>query len=852
MKPTDDGICPKTGKRIPTRPVTSTWLFVVTGFGAILWMLLRIVPKPSRAAYPCQRVAAATALGMLSWLVGAGSIGVLYRAVTRRLVRTTAAMVLASGAVVLLGAAWLLAGQPASVAAAYTLWTPLEGSNAPLGQARGIFPGRVVWGYDPLATRWDGKNGHWWDPEATDQVRVDALLSKSLQSLTGATADPAAWSALFSSFNQRRGRSGGYSPGQKIVIKINQNTARGGHAADGLATGDQNPINGNPHVILALLRQLVNQGGVAQDDITVYDITRYIGDNIFVPCHAAFSGVHFVELDSGGGEGREAFDGQWVQNALTFAGQGVGRNLPKFVVDASYMINLASLKAHGDDAGPTLHAKNHYGTVSGLNHTWPNKPNSYSFFVELMGSKSLGENTFLFMIDGLYGAPGADASPTKFASYPFSGNWPSSLILSQDGVANESVGWDFINAEWGVPEGCDNTLHEAATANAPGSGTTYAPNGDGLKLPSLGVHEHWNNPVDKKYSRNLGTGNGIELVQLIAPDAPMALARTGWTATASKEGDKPANAIDGKLNTRWTTGTARAANQWFEVDMGGSQTFSEIVLDANGSTDFIGGYQVLVSNDGVNWGEPIAQGTAADSKIAISFPTQTARYFKVVATDAGTHWWSIYELNAYTTSGQGTVPIGGGPSTGGTSSVGGAANGGQLNAGGSTSALATGGKANAGGATSSIAVSTGGLPTGGGTNAPTTGTGVLTAGGATSGTANASGGFAGAVSMGTGGQTASGLGGVSNSGPASGSTQLAGTSATEGSGGSGTGANTNADTTVSSSGTTSPDKAGGCGCRLAPVRLGSQWMALLPLAGVLVAVRRRRQGTPRRSRSMTS
>jgi hypothetical protein len=34
----------------------------------------------------------------------------------------------------------------------------------------------------------------------------------------------------------------------------------------------------------------------------------------------------------------------------------------------------------------------------------------------------------------------------------------------------------------------------------------------GKRLPSMGVHEHWNNPSEKKYSRNLGTGNGIELV----------------------------------------------------------------------------------------------------------------------------------------------------------------------------------------------------------------------------------------------------------------------------------------------------------------------------------------------------
>jgi len=31
-------------------------------------------------------------------------------------------------------------------------------------------------------------------------------------------------------------------------------------------------------------------------------------------------------------------------------------------------------------------------------------------------------------------------------------------------------------------------------------------------LQRLGVHEHWNNNIDKKYSRNLGKGKGIELI----------------------------------------------------------------------------------------------------------------------------------------------------------------------------------------------------------------------------------------------------------------------------------------------------------------------------------------------------
>ena len=39
----------------------------------------------------------------------------------------------------------------------------------------------------------------------------------------------------------------------------------------------------------------------------------------------------------------------------------------------------------------------------------------------------------------------------------------------------------------------------------------YDPEGDGSALESLGVFEHWNNATDKKYSRNLGIGDGIEL-----------------------------------------------------------------------------------------------------------------------------------------------------------------------------------------------------------------------------------------------------------------------------------------------------------------------------------------------------
>ncbi len=60
--------------------------------------------------------------------------------------------------------------------------------------------------------------------------------------------------------------------------------------------------------------------------------------------------------------------------------------------------------------------------------------------------------------------------------------------------------------------GSEDYLHEAALADSAPSLTFYDPNNDGNGLTSLGVHEHWNNEDDKQYSRNLGIGNGIELV----------------------------------------------------------------------------------------------------------------------------------------------------------------------------------------------------------------------------------------------------------------------------------------------------------------------------------------------------
>jgi len=141
-----------------------------------------------------------------------------------------------------------------------------------------------------------------------------------------------------------------------------------------------------------------------------------------------------------------------------------------------------------------------------------------------MGHSHIGGKTVLYLLDGLYCGIhpiDMDKGPRRWQSQPFNGDWTSSLLASQDPVAIDSVGLDFLQAEYKNPpddfpckSGVDDYLHEAALANNPPSGTFYDPDhaASVKQLTSLGVHEHWNNPNEKKYSRNLGTGKGIELV----------------------------------------------------------------------------------------------------------------------------------------------------------------------------------------------------------------------------------------------------------------------------------------------------------------------------------------------------
>jgi hypothetical protein len=465
------------------------------GFLALIWVLCRVIPKPSRANYPCVQAAAPVAWSFVGYILSLGFIAVLFRRAARY--ASQFKYFLAVNCMLLAGF-WILVNLNFSAQKSLAVFEPSDNPNQPVGTAKGIFPGRVVWVSDPNATAWNGVNGNWWSDENTDSVIVEKMLSYSIQWLTEKQEDGLAWELLFRYHNMKaNNENAGYQSGEKIAIKINMN-----NYADG------NRVDASPQLVYGLLFQLVYKAGVPQGAITVYDAIRPL-TTVYNRCSKEFPQVNYnPEID-------------WIPDAVSYSAEITdpeAKKLPKCVLDAKYIINMAILKRHDFRTAVTLCGKNHFGSIprpSALHpyvKSWTRGMGTYDPQVDLMGSKELGSKTLLYLIDGLYGAKEWNAVPSKWGSVPFNNDWPSSLFMSQDPVAIDSVGMDFLRAECSLQNDADNYLHEAALADNPPSGTFYDPEGDGTRLSSLGVHEHWNNPIDKKYSRNLGTGDGIELI----------------------------------------------------------------------------------------------------------------------------------------------------------------------------------------------------------------------------------------------------------------------------------------------------------------------------------------------------
>lgn len=81
------------------------------------------------------------------------------------------------------------------------------------------------------------------------------------------------------------------------------------------------------------------------------------------------------------------------------------------------------------------------------------------------------------------------------------------------------------------------------------------------------------------------------------------------------------------------------------------RTFVELSLATTPfPTDYSRAFQVSVSNDGTNFGTPIATGAGTATPTTISFAPQTARFVRVTLTAAAANLWSIADFDVITTT----------------------------------------------------------------------------------------------------------------------------------------------------------------------------------------------------------
>ena len=80
-------------------------------------------------------------------------------------------------------------------------------------------------------------------------------------------------------------------------------------------------------------------------------------------------------------------------------------------------------------------------------------------------------------------------------------------------------------------------------------------------------------------------------------------------------GDVASFATDGRLGTQWGA-AADVADQWLDVDLGGKADISKVVIDWQNNASYGVAYQVLVSDDEVNWTKvyETKNGTGGDEK----------------------------------------------------------------------------------------------------------------------------------------------------------------------------------------------------------------------------------------------
>ncbi|MFZ1291017.1 MAG: hypothetical protein WAR79_13050, partial [Melioribacteraceae bacterium] len=373
-------VCPKTGKvrKIILPKGYYKLLFPIVGLAALLWIAFRVIPKPSRATYPCVKAATPFATSFVLWLVGIGASFTAFSKMKTSFVNSSYFRTIIFLFVGVIFGVFAI-GQDGIISFADSQdkiifkQAVLE-PNQPMGEPVGIFPGRVVWVHNPDATNENCdpmlENRSYFHAENFNQAIVDKMLSQAIQSLTETNSDSSAWDAIFKFHNNTRGKGEvSYQSGEKVFLKMNATSSWSGNYNDADLSkvykswwGGVNRYYGlsesSPSFIMAVLRQLVYKVKVPQENIYIGDPMKFIYKHIYDYLHSEFPNVHYLDHTGHTNLGRElAVKGttpliKYSDRGTVLINGAVGNDpiyedkFYKIYEEMEYMLNLPAMKGH--------------------------------------------------------------------------------------------------------------------------------------------------------------------------------------------------------------------------------------------------------------------------------------------------------------------------------------------------------------------------------------------------------------------------------------------------------------------------------------------------------------------------
>jgi hypothetical protein len=328
-------------KKIFSSKVIARLLFLFTGIASTLWFLIRVIPKPQRAGYPCMRIAAPVMSGFVIYLLSLSGLMLLFR-------RSFAKFKQAKYKASIISFIFFVA-----IAVAYSVYdskvinanpsvnnvvnpvtwdsTLPDGHNNPMGVGRGIFPGRVAWVWNPDATNPNCAQtitDAFFMPKNYVQDTINVMADRAIKAVGGKTTVKDSWDAIFKHFNkEKKGTESGYAPGQTIFIKINNGQAGWNiNPSDLSERGQSSYMTGlrniaisetSPGPVLAFIRQLVDSCDIPQENIMIGEPMSHVYKSMYDVIHSEYPNVKVMDKENHTSLGRTTSSG-WKANCITW------------------------------------------------------------------------------------------------------------------------------------------------------------------------------------------------------------------------------------------------------------------------------------------------------------------------------------------------------------------------------------------------------------------------------------------------------------------------------------------------------------------------------------------------------